>query len=71
MSRATARERWSSRPLAAIFDSMHAAGLSIYGTLAVIASVFLKEVPIRAHTPAERRQVADAEQREEAPSFGG
>jgi EmrB/QacA subfamily drug resistance transporter len=40
-------------------------------TLAVIASVFLKEVPIRAHTPAERRQVADAEQREEAPSFGG
>src|SRR5204863_8335900 len=40
-------------------------------TLAVIASVFLKEVPIRAHTPAERREVADAEQREEAPSFGG
>jgi hypothetical protein len=39
--------------------------------LAVIASLFLKEVPIRAHTPAERRQVADAEQREEAPSFGG
>ena len=40
-------------------------------TLAVIASVFLKEVPIRAPTPAERRQVADAEQREEVPSFGG
>jgi len=40
-------------------------------SLAVIASVFLKEVPIRAPTPAERRKVADAEQREEVPSFGG
>ena len=39
--------------------------------VAVVASLFLKEVPIRAHTPAERRQTADAEQREEVPSFGG
>ncbi len=37
--------------------------------IAAVVSVFLKEVPIRAHTPAERRQVADAEQREEVPSF--
>jgi EmrB/QacA subfamily drug resistance transporter len=40
-------------------------------TLAVIASLFLKEVPIRAHTPAERRQASDAEARESAPTFGG
>jgi EmrB/QacA subfamily drug resistance transporter len=39
--------------------------------VAVVASLFLKEVPIRAHTPAERRQVTDAEQRESAPTFGG
>src|SRR5258706_611023 len=37
--------------------------------IAAVVSVFLKDVPIRAHTPAERRQVADAEQREEVPSF--
>ena len=40
-------------------------------TLAVIASLFLKEVPIRAQTPAEQRRVADAEGRESAPTFGG
>ena len=39
--------------------------------LAVIASLFLEEVPIRGHTPGERREVADAEARESAPAFGG
>ena len=39
--------------------------------VAVIASLFLREVPIRAQTPAERRQVAEAETREGAPTFGG
>jgi hypothetical protein len=47
----------------------------IYATvivvLAVIASLFLKEVPIRGHTPGERREIAEAETRERAPAFGG
>jgi EmrB/QacA subfamily drug resistance transporter len=37
---------------------------------AAVVSVFLKEVPIRGHTPREQREVRDAEAREEAPAFG-
>lgn len=46
----------------------------IYATavvaIAAIASVFLKEVPIRGHTPRERADVAEAEARESTPAFG-
>jgi EmrB/QacA subfamily drug resistance transporter len=38
--------------------------------VAVVASLFLKEVPIRTLTPAERRQTAESEAREGAPTFG-
>jgi EmrB/QacA subfamily drug resistance transporter len=38
--------------------------------VAVVASVFLREVPIRGHTPREQQEVRDAEAREEAPAFG-
>jgi EmrB/QacA subfamily drug resistance transporter len=38
--------------------------------IAVIASLFLKEVPLRAHTPRETREIRDAESREEIPAFG-
>ena len=46
----------------------------IYGTivvaLAVVASVFLKEAPLRARTPRVAEETRDAEMREEVPSFG-
>ena len=46
----------------------------IYATavvaVAVVASLFLKEAPLRARGPREVQQVRDAEAREEAPSFG-
>ena len=46
----------------------------IYATavvaIAVVASLFLKEAPLRARGPREVQQVRDAEAREEAPSFG-
>src|SRR6266850_82225 len=38
--------------------------------IAAVVSVFLKEVPIRGHTPREQQEVRDAEAREEAPAFG-
>ncbi len=38
--------------------------------LAVVASVFLKDVPLRGHTQREVQQVRDAEAREEVPAFG-
>jgi EmrB/QacA subfamily drug resistance transporter len=38
--------------------------------IAVVASVFLKEAPLRARSPREVQQVRDAEAREEVPSFG-
>jgi hypothetical protein len=46
----------------------------IYATIligvAVVASVFLKEAPLRARTQRDVQQVRDAETREEVPSFG-
>jgi EmrB/QacA subfamily drug resistance transporter len=39
--------------------------------VAAIASVFLKEVPIRGRTPREQQETRDAEMREEVPAFGG
>jgi EmrB/QacA subfamily drug resistance transporter len=46
----------------------------IYATIivgiAAVASVFLKEVPIRGHTPREQQDVREAEAREEVPAFG-
>jgi len=46
----------------------------IYATVvvavALIASVFLKEVPIRGRTPREQQETRDAEAREEMPAFG-
>src|SRR5256885_6588310 len=38
--------------------------------LAVVASVFLKEAPLRARSPQVVEEIRDAEMREEAPSFG-
>ena len=38
--------------------------------LAAIASVFLKEVPIRGHSPRERADVGETEARESTPAFG-
>ena len=47
----------------------------IYATVivavAAVASVFLKEVPIRGHTPREQQDIREAEMREEVPAFGG
>ncbi len=47
----------------------------IYATaivaIAAVASVFLKEVPIRGHSPRERSDVGEAEARESTPAFGG
>lgn len=46
----------------------------IYATvivaIAAVASVFLKEVPIRGHSPRERADVGEAEARESTPAFG-
>jgi hypothetical protein len=39
--------------------------------VAAVASVFLEEVPIRGHTPGERKEIVEAEAREGAPAFGG
>lgn len=39
--------------------------------VAAVASVFLKEVPIRGHTPREQQDIREAEMREEVPAFGG
>ena len=44
-----------------------AAGITV---LAVVASVFLKDVPLRGHTPREVQEIRDAEAREEVPAFG-
>jgi len=38
--------------------------------LAVVASVFLKEAPLRARSPRAVEEIRDAETREEVPSFG-
>ena len=46
----------------------------IYATvivgIAAIVSVFLKEVPIRGHTPREQQDIREAEMREEVPAYG-
>jgi MFS family permease len=46
----------------------------IYATvivaIAVVASVFLKEAPLKARTPRQTEEIRDAEAREEVPSFG-
>lgn len=39
--------------------------------IAAIVSVFLKEVPIRGHTPREVQEIREAELRDEVPAFGG
>ena len=44
---------------------VYAAGVAL---LAVVVSFFMEDVPLRGHT---RREVADAERREEVPAFGG
>ncbi|HUQ42639.1 MAG TPA: MFS transporter, partial [Candidatus Limnocylindrales bacterium] len=58
---------------AALASTIH--DVFIYATvivaLAAIASLFLKEVPIRGHSPRERAETADAEAREGTPAFGG
>jgi EmrB/QacA subfamily drug resistance transporter len=58
---------------AALAGTLHE--LFLYATVlvavAAVASLFLKEVPIRAHTPREQQQMRDAEAREEVPAFGG
>ena len=38
--------------------------------VAVVASVFLTEAPLKARTPRQQQEVRDAEAREEVPSFG-
>jgi EmrB/QacA subfamily drug resistance transporter len=38
--------------------------------IAVVASVFLTEAPLKARTPRQQQDVRDAEAREEVPSFG-
>jgi len=38
--------------------------------IAAIVSVFLKEVPIRGHTPREQQDIREAEMREEVPAYG-
>ncbi|HEY6958483.1 MAG TPA: MDR family MFS transporter [Candidatus Limnocylindria bacterium] len=38
--------------------------------LGVVASVFLKDVPLRGHSPREVQEIRDAEAREEVPAFG-
>ena len=42
----------------------------VVAVVAVLVSVFLKEVPLRGHTPRVQREIADAEMREEIPAFG-
>jgi len=46
----------------------------IYATvlvgIAVVASFFIKEAPLRARTPRAVEEIREAESREEAPSFG-
>ena len=46
----------------------------VYATVivavAIVASVFLKEAPLRARSPRAVEEIRDAETREEAPSFG-
>lgn len=46
----------------------------IYATvivaIAAVASVFLREIPIRGHSPRERSDVGEAEARESTPAFG-
>lgn len=46
---------------------IYAAGVVM---IAVVASVFLKDVPLRGHTPREVQEIRDAEAREEVPAFG-
>jgi hypothetical protein len=57
---------------AALADVTH--DVFIYATvliaLAVVASVFLKEAPLKARTPRAVEEIRDAEAREEVPSFG-
>jgi len=57
---------------AALASTIHE--VFLYATVivgvAVVASVFLREVPIRGQTPREQQEVRDAEAREEAPAFG-
>jgi EmrB/QacA subfamily drug resistance transporter len=57
---------------AALASTIHE--VFFYATLivgiAAVVSVFLKEVPIRGHTPREQQETRDAEAREEAPAFG-
>lgn len=38
--------------------------------IAVVASVFLKDVPLRGHSPREVQEIRDAEALEEVPAFG-
>ena len=58
---------------AALASSIH--DVFIYATaivaIAAVASVFLKEVPIRGHSPRERSEIGEAEARESTPAFGG
>ena len=46
----------------------------VYATVivavAVVASLFLKEAPLKARTPRQTEEIRDAEAREEVPSFG-
>jgi EmrB/QacA subfamily drug resistance transporter len=57
---------------AALASTIHE--VFFYATLivaiAAVVSVFLKEVPIRGHTPREQQETRDAEAREEAPAYG-
>ncbi len=39
--------------------------------IAVVASLFLREVPLRGHTPREVKEAREAESGEEVPAFGG
>jgi EmrB/QacA subfamily drug resistance transporter len=47
---------------------VYAAAIAV---VAVVASLFLKEVPLRGHTPRERVQIGEATAREGAPALGG
>jgi hypothetical protein len=57
---------------AALASTIHE--VFFYATLivaiAAVVSVFLKEVPIRGHTPREQQETRDAEAREEVPAYG-
>ncbi len=56
---------------AALASTIH--DVFLYATVivavAAVASVFLKEVPIRGRTPREQQETRDAEAREEVPAF--